>query len=167
MAKVAVSAEIEIYEDDLDERLLRAAAEQLLSQLNLSARYGGEVVQQIDAKLAEIVADRVESMLDREVTQVDRFGDVLPGAKKTFREVFADQAEKFLEQRVNSDGRAVEGGWNSGSQSRLEFLLRKTSLDRMEYECREVAQKFKAELKERAAAAISSVVAEHVQRATI
>lgn len=165
MAKIEVSAEIEIYEEDLDDRLLRAAAEALLTQVNLSGRYGGKVVETIDQKLAEIVAERVEAMLDRKITQVDRFGDVLPGTQKAFREIFADQAEKFLEQRVNSDGRTVESGWGTSSQSRLEYLLRKTGTEHMEHTCRQVAEQFKAELKERATKAIAAVVAEHVKRA--
>ena len=84
MAKVSITADVEVYEENLDERIISAAAEQLLGQLELTARYGGRVAALIEEKLSEIAAARIEQMLDREVTQVDRWGEVVSGPRKTF-----------------------------------------------------------------------------------
>ena len=161
MTKIDISTQIELDDHELDERIVEAAAEQLLSQVNLTSRYGGAVVDQINAKLAEIVAARVEAMLDKEVAQVDRFGDLLPG-KKTFREIFADQADAYLTERVNSDGRAASGG--HGSIPRMEWLMRQVGAHSYEQMCRQVGEQFKKELQEKAKAALASVVASHVAK---
>ncbi len=163
MARIDVSTFVEIDDHDLDERIIHAAAEHLLTEVSMTARYGGAVVDLINARLSEIVGERVEQMLDKEVTVVDRFGDPKPGPRKTFRDVFADTAENFLEGRVNSDGRPLDGGGYS-SISRLEYLIRKTSTSSMEHECRVVAKQFKDELQARAKKALAAVVAEHVKK---
>lgn len=164
MARLDVTAQIDIDDENLDKKVIEAAAAQLLSQLSMTARYGGTVVDMINDKLSEIVAARVEAMLDREITQVDRFGDAVPGPKKTFRDVFADTAEKFLESRVDNQGRPTTDSFYS-KNTRLEYLLSSLGLSKMETECRKVAEQFKAQLQARATQAITAVVAEHVKKA--
>lgn len=164
MAKLDVTAQIDIDDENLDKQVIEAAAAQLLAQISLTARYGGTVPDIINAKLSEIVTARVEAMLDREIAQVDRHGSILPGPKKTFRDVFADTAEKFLESRVDNEGRTTGDSFYS-KNTRLEWLLSQHGLSNMKAECAKVAAQFKVELQARATQAITAVVAEHVKKA--
>lgn len=161
MASITVQAEIDLDDEQLDGRVINAAAAQLLNQISLTSRYGGTVSDIITSKLEEIVAGRVEELLDKEISQVDRYGDLIKGPNKTFREVFAERAEAFLTERVDSTGR-VSTEFHF-SKPRLERLLGEASLHNMEAECRKVATEFKAQLQERAKAALSKVVAEHIK----
>jgi len=163
MLTIDINTSIDIDADDLDKAIIGAAAENLLAQVNLTGRYGGEVPALIQAKLSEIVGARIEAMLDREVTQVDRYGGIVPGPKKTFRDVFADQAEAYLTERVDSQGRVGTGEY--GRIPRLEYLIRQVGASTYETLCRQVGEQFKAALKEKAQAALASVVAQHVKTA--
>lgn len=162
MSEINVSATLEIDDHELDERIIHAAAEQLLSQISLTSRYGGAVPDLIQAKLSEIVSERITAMLDKPVVQVDRWGDQVKGTPKTFRDVFADTADGYLAARVNNDGRPAEGGYHT--ISRLEWLIRQVGATHLEQECRNVAAQFKKELQEKAKQALALVVAEQVQK---
>jgi hypothetical protein len=161
--EIRIETSIPFDDEQLDKAIIDAAASNLLSQLNLSGRFGGKVPELIDAKLTEIVTARVMDMLDREISQVDRFGSIVSGPKKTFREVFADNAEAYLTARVDrNSGKPSTDGYSS--ISRFEFLIAQTGLSSMEHECRKIAATFKSELQEKAKAALSAVVAEQVRK---
>lgn len=160
--EINIQTTVDVDDYEIDKRVIEEAADRLLSQLDLTARYGGVVPELIQKKLEEIVSQRVEAMLDKEIVQVDRFGDQVRGPKKTFREVFADTAESFLTERVDSNGRKSTG---IATMQRLEWLIRQTGTASMEQECRKVAKQFKEELEKKATAAITKVVAEQVKRA--
>lgn len=162
MARIEIQTDIEIDDYELDKRVIEEAADRLLDQLDLTARYGGTVPDLIQEKLSEIVSERIEAMLDKPVIRVDRFGDQIPGTK-TFRDTFADAAETFLEDRVDNHGRKASG---FGSLSRLEYLIRQVGVSAMDHECRKVAKQFKDALNAKATAAITKVVAEQVKRAS-
>jgi hypothetical protein len=161
--ELQIATTIPFDDEQLDKAIIDAAAAQLLGQVNLSGRFGGKIPEVIEAKLTEIVTARVEAMMDREIAQVDRFGAIVTGPKKTFREVFADTAEAYLTARVDrSSGKSTTDGYSS--VPRLEYLIAQHGLSAMEHEFRKIAAEFKSQLQEKAKAALSAVVAEQVKK---
>lgn len=72
----------------------------------------------IDAQINNIVAD----LLAKEFTPVDAFGEA-SGTPTTIRAILSKKAETFLQEKVDSQGRAVDRNSYTATTTRSQWLL--------------------------------------------
>lgn len=149
-------------EERIDKAIFRAAAEQLLKHHQLSSMARDAVQRKIDEALGALILERINGILDKDIPQTDRFGDPT-GDPKPFRELFADRAEEYLTETVDSNGRKAKQGAFGGTQPRLSWLLKEVGAREFEAEARKVAKAVKEGLEKSARAAVAKVAADAVK----
>lgn len=166
MTQLEISGTVDLpYEagEAIDRVIYRAAAEQLLEHFNLKAITRDAVQKHIDDALGALVLERVQALLDKPIPQTDRWGDPT-GEPKPFRDVFADRAEAYLAETVDSHGRPAKRQAGVVTvKPRLVWLLEEVGANHFEAEARKVAKEVKSGLERKAREAVAKVAADAVK----
>lgn len=149
------------YDDEerLEARIFDVAAGKLLADHQIGRMARDAVHEKIDQVLGDLILERVNALLDKEIPQTDRFGDPT-GEPKPFRDLFADRADEYLTETVDSSGRKTKPGNFGGAQPRLAYLLKEIGAREFETEARKVAKEVKEGLQKAAREAVAKVAAE-------
>lgn len=152
------------YDDEerFEARVFGAAAQKLLADHQIGRLARDKVHEKIDEALGDLILERVNALLDKEIPQTNRFGETT-GDPKPFRELFADRAEEYLTETVDSSGRKVKPTNFGGATPRLAYLLKEVGAREFEAEARKVANEVKEGLQKRAREAVAKVAAEAIK----
>jgi thymidine kinase len=123
-------------------------------EYKLTEEVSSRVTRAIDARINEIV----EQVLARKFQPVDGFGSP-QGAETTIRDMIAKKAERFMDEKVDSDGRASN---SYNARPRLDCLVDKVVRDTLDFQMKkqvnEIATRAKADVERQVAEMIVKVV---------
>lgn len=102
----------------------------------------------MNAKLSEIVELQSESILSTAFRETDCYGNIRHDSKpKTIVELILERAEKWMEEKVDSDGRSGNGWGSTKDRTRAMWMAQKAADSLIKEKLQPEIDKAKSELK--------------------
>lgn len=153
-------------EENLDGRLKDEILSGIVSKVgeNITNSLDSKARELLDSKTASIegeISERLNAMLEdffdtpRNIT--DQWGDVVK-RNVTVRELLKDSCSKYLDQKVDADGKPSSG--YGTYKTRLEYIIEKSVGQDMDYAIKNATRQVTDKLKERIAGEVKAQIGE-------